>query len=51
MSVDLNNPTDIIKDGLIFAAISQVFAFATKRAADYVRDQDDEDEFYDDEEY
>jgi hypothetical protein len=51
MSFDPNNPTQIIKDGLIFAAISQVVAFATRRAADFARDlPDNEEEFYEDEE-
>jgi hypothetical protein len=49
MSFDPNNPTAIIKDGLIFAAISQVVAFATRRAADFANELDD-DEFYEDEE-
>ena len=52
MSFDPNNPTQIIKDGLIFAAISQVVAFATRRAADFARDlPDNEEEFYEDEEF
>ena len=49
MSFDPSNPTAIIKDGLIFAAISQVVAFATRRAADFANELDD-DEFYEDEE-
>ena len=35
MSFDPNNPTAIIKDGLIFAAISQVVAFATRRVSEF----------------
>ena len=47
MSFDPNNPTQIIKDGLIFAAISQVVAFATKRAAEFANDlpEDDYEEY------
>jgi|TARA_R110000772_G_scaffold251789_1_gene366882 hypothetical protein len=51
MSFDPNNPTAIIKDGLIFAAISKVFQFATNKAADFVSDMPDEEEdlYYDEE--
>jgi len=45
MSFDPQNPTDIIKDGLIFAAISKVFQIVTDKAADFVEDMpDNEDE-------
>jgi len=45
MSFDPDNPTDIIKDGLIFAAISKVFQIVTDKAADFVEDMpDNEDE-------
>ena len=43
MSFDPSNPTAIIKDGLIFAAISKVFQFATDKAADFVDDLPDEE--------
>ena len=47
MSFDPENPTGIIKDGLIFAAISQVVAFATRRAAEFANDlpEDDYEEY------
>jgi len=46
MSFDPDNPTDIIKDGLIFAAISKVFQIVTDKAADFVEDMpDNDDEF------
>ena len=49
MSFDPNNPTQIIKDGLIFAAISQVVAFATKRAAEFASElPDNEEEYFED---
>jgi len=41
MSFDPQNPTDIIKDGLIFAAISKVFQIVTDKAADFVEDMPD----------
>jgi len=44
MSFDPQNPTDIIKDGLIFAAISKVFQIVTDKAADFVEDMPDNDE-------
>ena len=49
MSFDPNNPSAIIKDGLIFAAISQVVAFATRRAAEFANDLPDDE--YEYEEY
>jgi len=45
MSFDPDNPTAIIKDGLIFAAISQVVAFAAKRVSDFADDLPDNDEY------
>tara|TARA_R110000751_G_scaffold164543_1_gene270659 strand:- start:407 stop:571 length:165 start_codon:yes stop_codon:yes gene_type:complete len=52
MSFDPNNPTQIIKDGLIFAAIGKVFSYATEKAADFARDlPDNEEEYFEDEEY
>ena len=45
MSFDPDNPTAIIKDGLIFAAISKVFQIVSDKAADFVEDMpDNEDE-------
>ena len=41
MSFDPDNPTAIIKDGLIFAAISKVFQIVTDKAADFVEDMPD----------
>jgi len=51
MSFDPQNPTDIIKDGLIFAAISKVFQIVTDKAADFVEDMPDNDDesLYEDE--
>ena len=47
MSFDPNNPTQIIKDGLVFAAISKVFQIVTDKAADFVQDlPDNEDDLY-----
>tara|TARA_R110000751_G_scaffold252325_1_gene352040 strand:+ start:400 stop:549 length:150 start_codon:yes stop_codon:yes gene_type:complete len=47
MSFDPNNPTAIIKDGLIFAAIGKLFQIATDKAEDFVSDMpDDEYEEY-----
>jgi len=46
MSFDPNNPTDIIKDGLIFAAVAKVFQFASDKAADFVSDMHDEEYEY-----
>jgi len=51
MSFDPNNPTAIIKDGLIFAAISQVVAFATRRAAEFANELPDNDDEYEYEEF
>ena len=51
MSFDPNNPTAIIKDGLIFAAISQVVAFATRRAAEFANELTDNDDEYEYEEF
>ena len=47
MSFDPDNPTAIIKDGLIFAAVSKVFQIVTNKAADFVEgmpEDEDEDE-------
>jgi len=50
MSFDPDNPTAIIKDGLIFAAVSKVFQIVTDKAADFVEDMpDNEDDLYEDE--
>jgi hypothetical protein len=49
MSFDPNNPTAIIKDGLIFAAVAKVFQFASDKAADFVRGMPDEEYEYEDE--
>ena len=43
MSFDPNNPTAIIKDGLIFAAIGKLFQIATDKAEDFVSDMPDEE--------
>jgi len=43
MSFDPNNPTAIIKDGLIFAAVAKIFQYATEKAADFVSDMPDEE--------
>jgi hypothetical protein len=52
MSFDPNNPTAIIKDGLIFAAVAKVFQLASDKAADFVRGMPDEEEdLYYDEDY
>ena len=51
MSFDPNNPTAIIKDGLIFAAIGKIFAYATDKAADFARDLPDNEDEYEYEEY
>jgi len=47
MSFDPSNPTALIKDGLIFAAVAKVFQYATDKAADFVEDmpQDDYEEY------
>mgnify|MGYP003646482989 CR=1 len=44
MSFDPNNPTAIIKDGLIFAAIGKLFQIATDKAEDFVDDLKDNEE-------
>ena len=49
MSFDPDNPTAIIKDGLIFAAIAKIFQYATQKAADFVEDMPQDD--YEDQEY
>jgi|TARA_R110000765_G_scaffold1428_1_gene3626 hypothetical protein len=38
MSFDPNNPTAIIKDGLIFAAVAKIFQYATNKVEDFVKD-------------
>tara|TARA_R110002051_G_scaffold315650_1_gene394297 strand:+ start:73 stop:222 length:150 start_codon:yes stop_codon:yes gene_type:complete len=43
MSFDPNNPTALIKDGLIFAAVAKVFQYVTNKAADFVEDIPDEE--------
>ena len=43
MSFDPSNPTAIIKDGLIFAAISQIAAYATRKTAEFANDLPDEE--------
>lgn len=43
MSFDINNPTKIIKDGIIFALIGQAVAFVSKKASDYVKNREDYD--------
>ena len=50
MSFDPNNPSGIIKDGLIFAAISQIVAYATKKTAEFANDLPN-DEYEEYEEY
>ena len=51
MSFDPNNPTAIIKDGLIFAAVAKIFQFASVKAADFVSGMpEDEYEEYEDNE-
>jgi len=50
MSFDPNNPSAIIKDGLIFAAISQIVAYATKKTAEFANDLPN-DEYEEYEEY
>ena len=49
MSFDPSNPTAIIKDGLIFAAVAKIFQFATDKAADFVKGMPEDD--YEYEEY
>lgn len=52
MSFDPNNPTSIIKDGLIFAAVAKVFQYVSDKAADFVSDMpEDNNDLYYDEEY
>jgi hypothetical protein len=52
MSFDPNNPTAIIKDGLIFAAVAKVFQYVSDKAADFVSDMpEDNNDLYYDEEY
>jgi hypothetical protein len=48
MSFDPDNPTQIIKDGLIFAAISQVVAFATRKVSEFADDLPDDQYEYED---
>ena len=47
MSFDPSNPTAIIRDGLIFAAVAKIFQYASDKAADFVSDmpQDDYEEY------
>ncbi|MHA1462645.1 MAG: hypothetical protein ACTSQ0_06225 [Candidatus Heimdallarchaeota archaeon] len=52
MSFDPNNPTALIKDGLVFAAVAKVFQYASDKAADFVSGMpENEDDYYEDEEY
>ena len=52
MSFDPNNPTSIIKDGLIFAAVAKVFQYVSDKAEDFVSDMpEDNNDLYYDEEY
>tara|TARA_R110000787_G_scaffold222176_1_gene330841 strand:+ start:308 stop:466 length:159 start_codon:yes stop_codon:yes gene_type:complete len=51
MSFDPNNPFGIVKDGLIFAAIGKIFAYATDKAADFARDLPNNEEYEEYEEY
>ena len=48
MSFDPDNPTAIIKDGLIFAAISQVVAFAARRVSEFADELPDDEYEYED---
>ena len=50
MSFDPDNPTAIIKDGLIFAAISKVFQIVSDKAADFVEGmpEDENETLYED---
>ena len=49
MSFDPDNPTAIIKDGLIFAAVGKVFQIVSDKAADFVEDMpDNENDLYED---
>ena len=48
MSFDPNNPSGIIKDGLIFAAISQIVAYATKKTAEFANDLPNDEYEYED---
>ena len=50
MSFDPNNPTSIIKDGLVFAAVAKVFQYVSDKAADFVSDMP-QDEYEEYEEY
>ena len=43
MSFDPSNPTAIIRDGLIFAAVAKVFQYASDKAADFVSGMPDDD--------
>jgi len=43
MSFDPSNPTAIIKDGLIFAAVAKVFQYASDKAADFVSGMPEDD--------
>ena len=43
MSFDPSNPTAIIRDGLIFAAVAKVFQYASDKAADFVSGMPDND--------
>ena len=45
MSFDINNPSKIIVDGLIFALIGQTVAFVTRRVSDFADDLPNNDEY------
>ena len=45
MSFDINNPSKIIVDGLIFALIGQAVAFVTRKASDFADDLPNNDEY------
>jgi len=43
MSFNPDDPTAIIKDGLIFAAVAKAFQYATDKVEDFVSDMPDEE--------
>jgi|TARA_R110002110_G_scaffold131605_1_gene312537 hypothetical protein len=49
MSFDPNNPTSLIKDGLVFAAVAKIFQYATDKVEDFVSDMPEDDLYYDEE--
>ena len=48
MSFDPSNPTAIIRDGLIFAAVAKVFQYVSDKAADFVSGMPEDDYEYED---